>query len=322
MRSGPERFASPRPARLRGPQGSRPSTRWVFLSPHFDDVALSAGGLIWELVRGTDQVEVWTVCAGAPPAGRPLTEYGAVLHAFLGVQGDVPRLRSKEDAASCRVLGVSARLALPVPDNVYRYYPDSDQPVVTVPEDNLSPLEPRESYLIAEVAGRLRKELGRLPAGCEVVAPLAVGGHRDHVLTRLAAERAAEEGAAAWREAGENVAAVSGAGAGATAGRAATQRPAVAHLGALWYYVDFPYVLAAEGRPNEVPPAAAQPLVVEITAAGLQAWQRAVACHRSQLPLLFPDGRPADAIGRYWESGGGRTLYRAGATPAAGGAQT
>ncbi len=42
---------------------------WIFVSAHFDDVVLSAGGLVWELTRRGDQVEVWTVCAGNPPAG-------------------------------------------------------------------------------------------------------------------------------------------------------------------------------------------------------------------------------------------------------------
>ena len=81
-------------------------TDWVFLSPHFDDVVLSAGGLVWELAQSRERVEVWTICAGDPPSGKPLSDYAQMLHMFweLGEQG-VPYARSLEDAACCAVLG-------------------------------------------------------------------------------------------------------------------------------------------------------------------------------------------------------------------------
>lgn len=50
----------------------------------------------------------------------------------------------------------------------------------------MKPLESVESYLIPQVADFIRKNL---PESCELVAPLAIGSHRDHILTRTAAER-------------------------------------------------------------------------------------------------------------------------------------
>jgi hypothetical protein len=34
--------------------------RWIYLSPHLDDAALSAGGLIYEQTQAGIQVEIWT----------------------------------------------------------------------------------------------------------------------------------------------------------------------------------------------------------------------------------------------------------------------
>lgn len=159
--------------------------KWIFLSPHFDDVVLSVGGLVWELTNRGDMVEIWTICAGDPPFDRPLTDYGQMLHIFweLGEE-DVPYSRSKEDAACCQVLKAGYR-RYTVPDNIYRYIPGTDEAVVKVPDDNAGPLEPDEAYLIPPVTDFLRKNLTE---ECELAIPLAIGHHRDHVLVRKAAE--------------------------------------------------------------------------------------------------------------------------------------
>jgi LmbE family N-acetylglucosaminyl deacetylase len=131
--------------------------KWVFLSPHFDDVVLSAGGLVWKLTNTGDKVEIWTICAGDPPFDQPLTDYAQMLHIFweLGEE-DVPYSRSKEDAACCQVLKTGYR-RYTVPDNIYRYIPGTDEAVVKVPDDNTGPLEPDEAYLIPPVTDFLRK---------------------------------------------------------------------------------------------------------------------------------------------------------------------
>ncbi len=242
---------------------------WVFLSPHFDDVVLSVGGLIWELVHQGDKVEIWTICAGDPPFDKPLTDYGQMLHMFweLGEQ-DVPFKRSQEDAACCQVLGVGYR-RYTVPDNIYRYFPATGDPVVKVPDDNNGPLEPDEAYLIPPVADFLRKNL---PPACELVSPLAIGHHRDHVLTRLAAER----------------------------------------LGLpLWHYVDYPYVTRGEYDLQDWILAPAKEFSLPLSPEALQAWQDGFACHRSQIILLFPgEAEMRQAIEEYARSGGGHNLWK------------
>jgi len=243
-------------------------TRWIFLSPHFDDVVLSAGGLVWELAHKGDQVEIWTICAGDPPVDKPLTDYAQMLHIFWELGDDVPYARSREDAAGCRVLGASYR-RYTVPDNIYRYLPGTDETVVKVPDDNLGPLEPVESYLIPPVADFLRKNLVE---GWELVIPLTVGHHRDHVLTRNAAER----------------------------------------LGIpLWHYVDYPYVIQNETNLADWVPANAEKFSLQVSPAGLKAWQDGFACHHSQIIFFWPDeAEMRVGIEDYFKSGGGFTLWK------------
>jgi hypothetical protein len=160
--------------------------QWIYLSPHFDDAVLSAGGLIWEQVRRGDRVEIWTICAGDPPCDKPLTDYAAMLHMYWELGDDVPYLRSLEDAACCQALGAAAYRRYTVPDNIYRYYPGTDEAVVKVPDDNFGPSDTDEQGLFPLVTDFLKKNI---PPGWEVVTPLGVGGHRDHKLTRGSAEK-------------------------------------------------------------------------------------------------------------------------------------
>ena len=241
---------------------------WVFLSAHFDDVVLSVGGLVWELTQRGDHVEIWTICAGDPPAGRPLTEYAKLLHGFWDIGEDVPLTRSREDAACCKVLGAAYR-RYTVPDNIYRSLPGTDEPLIQENEDQFKPLEPEESYLIPPVTDFIRKNL---PVDCELVAPLAIGSHRDHVLTRRAAER--------------------------------TGLP-------LWHYADYPYLVYGEHTLADWLPSGAKEFSLQISPAGLKAWQEGFACQRSQIPLLYVDETDMrSSIEKYLRSGFGSSLWQ------------
>jgi LmbE family N-acetylglucosaminyl deacetylase len=159
---------------------------WVFLAPHFDDVVLSVGGLVWELTHRGEKVEIWTICAGDLPSGQMLSDYARMLHIFFGLEGqNVPFVRSQEDAAACKVLGAGFR-RYTVPDCIYRNLPGTDDPIIKVPDDIHGELEPIESYLIPPVTDFLRKNL---PEEYELAIPLTIGHHRDHVLVRKAAEQ-------------------------------------------------------------------------------------------------------------------------------------
>jgi hypothetical protein len=242
---------------------------WIFLSAHFDDVVLSAGGFVWELSQRGDAVEIWTLCAGDPPADKPLTEYAQLLHGFWDIGEDVPRKRSREDANCCKVLGAAAFRRYIVPDNIYRYYPGTDEPVIRENEDQFKPLEPAESYLVPQAADFILKNL---PGECELVAPLSIGSHRDHVLTRRAAER--------------------------------TGLP-------LWHYADYPYLVYGEHTLADWLPGGAREFSLPLSPQGLKAWQDGFACQRSQIPLLYVDEDDMrSSIEKYAQSGYGCTLWQ------------
>jgi LmbE family N-acetylglucosaminyl deacetylase len=243
--------------------------KWIFLSTHFDDVVLSAGGMVWELSHQGDEVEVWTICAGDPPADKPLPEYAQLLHSFWDIGDQVPVTRSQEDAACCQVLGVKAFRRYTIPDNIYRYHPCSDEPVIKENEDQFRPLEPEEAHLVPLVADFIRKNL---PEDCELAAPLAIGSHRDHVLTRTAAEQVKEH---------------------------------------IWSYADYPYLIYGEHNLDVWIAPTAKQFSIEISPEGLMAWHDGFACHRSQIPLLFVDESDMrDSIEKYLCMGYGTTLWQ------------
>jgi LmbE family N-acetylglucosaminyl deacetylase len=156
---------------------------WVFLSPHFDDVVFSCGGLIWTLVQSGQQVAIWTICAGNPPPG-PLSPFAQELHARWGVQRDPVARRKQEDRASCRILAASLR-HFQIPDCIYRRSPEDGSLLYTSQEAIFGPVDLQERGLIVQ----LRDDLARLlPPRSKVVCPLTIGGHVDHRLVRAAAE--------------------------------------------------------------------------------------------------------------------------------------
>jgi LmbE family N-acetylglucosaminyl deacetylase len=157
--------------------------QWIFLSPHFDDAALSCGGIIWEQVRRGAQVSIWTVCAAPPPAGG-LSPFAEELHARWNTGPQATEQRRQEDIASCARLGAAAR-HLDLHDCIYRRAPNGEY--LYPSEESLNGgLQPLDQYWI----DRLYQELKRdIPPRARLVCPLAIGNHVDHQLTRAAVER-------------------------------------------------------------------------------------------------------------------------------------
>ena len=156
--------------------------RWIYISPHFDDAALSGGGLIWNQAQQGIAVEIWTVCAGDAPAG-PLTPLAEACHREWGIASVVEMLalRRKEDREAARRLGAH-RVNFDFPDCIYRRAP-TGEPLY----DKLvfGPANPLEEGLAQEMAVLLASRL--LPDDT-LVCPLGLGQHVDHILVRRAAE--------------------------------------------------------------------------------------------------------------------------------------
>jgi LmbE family N-acetylglucosaminyl deacetylase len=158
---------------------------WIYLSPHLDDAALSCGGLVWEQqgAESAGSVEIWTICAGDPPAGV-VSPYAESLEARWGTGPQAMAVRRAEDLASCRKLGASAR-HFPIPDAIYRRSPADGLPLYASEEALFAGLSPLENELVTGLQSELD---GALKPQVELVCPWGIGGHVDHLLVRAAAQ--------------------------------------------------------------------------------------------------------------------------------------
>lgn len=245
---------------------------WVYLSPHLDDIALSCGALCWQQAQENRSLElrspeIWTICAGDPPP-LPLSPFAESLHARWDTGPGSTAARREEDIEACRRLGAGFR-HYPIPDCIYRRVGPGAIAAYASEGAIFGPLHPAESELVDDLAAELRRSL---TPQMELVCPLALGGHVDHRLTRLAAER--------------------------------LERP-------LWFYADYPYAAQTGDSLASVLPGGCEMTVFPVSGQALHAWCDAVAAHRSQISTFWPDLAAMRAsIERYCSLYGGIRLWR------------
>ena len=155
--------------------------RWIYLSPHLDDAALSAGGLIYEQTQAGTPVEIWTFMCGDPH----LTEYSAFaqeLHEIWGFADATETVhgRRQEDLLAAEILGAKA-VHFDFLDCIYRRGPAGEW----LYEKIAIPAREADADLPAQIAAAIS---ARLEPDDVLVAQLSVGSHIDHVLVRQAAE--------------------------------------------------------------------------------------------------------------------------------------
>ena len=157
--------------------------KWIFLSPHLDDIAFSCGGLIWDLTNGGQSVEIWTISAGDPPDDN-FSPFAKSLHLNWGLGLDAVKIRRDEDRKACEIIGAVPRYFSHL-DCIYRKTPTGEF-YYSSEEDIFGGLDPREFDRIDKLSKQLLEEI---PEEAKVVAPLGIGNHVDHELTRKAANR-------------------------------------------------------------------------------------------------------------------------------------
>ena len=162
-----------------------------FLSPHYDDIALSCGGTAALLAGEGRAPEVLAVFGAEPDTREALSGYAAAMHRTWGLDSsDVNARRQSEERAASVVLGTTFRV-LPLRDAIYRgdaYLSDDDLFGHVAADDVMLPDE------IVEAAG-----LGGAPdPATRLYAPLAVGRHVDHQLVFTAGAQLAREGWDVW----------------------------------------------------------------------------------------------------------------------------
>jgi LmbE family N-acetylglucosaminyl deacetylase len=241
----------------------------IYLSPHLDDAVLSCSGQIFQAAAEQQTSLIVTIMAGDPPQAA-ISEFARGQHYSWQLLTEASAQRRAEDVAACRLIRADT-LHWPVPDCIYRHHPQTGLAFYNSDPDIFGPVHPAEFPLIEELA----VQLSNLPSHGRLFAPLTIGNHVDHQLTRLAAEKS--------------------------------------FAGSLLYYEEYPYVQRLGGVtaviPTDTPHWQAQ--IIPLTAATLQTKIEAIAAYRSQLDNLF-NGRDnmAQLVTTYTQAVGGERIWR------------
>jgi len=183
---------------------------------------------------------------------------------------DATAARRAEDLAACRILGAAAQ-HWSVPDCIYRIDPSTKQPFYVSDPDIFGPVHPQEAGLVEQLAQRMRA----LPPAAQIFAPLTLGHHVDHQLTRQAAEMAF----------GDRLA----------------------------YYEDYPYAQQPDALAQVIAPGAPdwQATSISLTEAALAVKIAAILAFRSQLSTFWHDQADLERQVRgYAATVGGERIWR------------
>lgn len=239
----------------------------IFVSPHFDDIALSCAGMAARLSKMGARCIALTIFTAPSPTGD-LSPYARYLHgqwenAHGSSEQPINEVRREEERQAMRLLGLEYRW-LDLPDAPYRrgeggqtFYNSDEQLLGTLAPEERRSLVPLVAEQIRQVAGEAGAR-GRV----RVFAPLGVGHHVDHQVAFWAARRLGPR------------------------------------FGVL-YYEDFPYVMrpgALDARLKEI----GLPARPRITGVGdlIGIKIAAIARYRSQLAVLFGSGEAMPAAVR------------------------
>jgi LmbE family N-acetylglucosaminyl deacetylase len=172
------------------PQLLRPA-RHLFLSPHYDDIPLSAGATVRLLADHGRAPETLIVFGSEPDRDRPLSAFAEAMHAGWGLSAnEVIASRQAEEAAAAAVLGAQTRV-LPFRDAIYRgdYYLSND--------DLFGSPAAEEASLPAAISASLDLA-DSADTATRIYAPLGVGKHVDHQIVHLAGRELAGRGWDVW----------------------------------------------------------------------------------------------------------------------------
>ena len=159
----------------------------LFISPHFDDVALSCGGTVARQAH-VGRAVVATVFSGEPTGA--LNQFARFQHDRWGAEADAVAIRRREDRDAMTVLGADYRW-LNFPDAIYRdslYLTDEDL------FGTIKAADVQTAIAVGDTILGLVEEI-RPQA---LYLPLSVGGHVDHRMCQSSALRIRRSRTAVW----------------------------------------------------------------------------------------------------------------------------
>jgi LmbE family N-acetylglucosaminyl deacetylase len=165
--------------------------RHIFVSPHYDDIALSCGGTAALVAQHGREPLVALLFGSEPNPNEPLTAFAEELHRQWGMKADeVIAGRRREEAAASAILGTRDSFA-PFQDAIYRgdqYTSDAQLFGSPAAGDVGLPSAIIESL-----------ELTRSPdRDSRIYVPLAVGNHVDHQIAFAAGVELAKSSWEVW----------------------------------------------------------------------------------------------------------------------------
>ena len=160
------------------------SGQHIFLSPHYDDAALSCGGLLAQLSAAGESCVVATLFGGKPDYER-LSPFAAMIHRRPQAGEDPIDQRRAEERHSLAILGAEGRPGDYL-DCIYRQDSTEKRWLYASEAALFGAVDPDEDALVAELAQCLAA-LAPAPANCTLYAPLAIGNHVDHQIARRSA---------------------------------------------------------------------------------------------------------------------------------------
>jgi LmbE family N-acetylglucosaminyl deacetylase len=154
---------------------SAPESRPVFLSPHYDDAALSCGGTLAAMADNGERPLVLTVFGGEPDG--PLSDFALNMHRDWGLEpSEAIAHRRSEETRAAEILGVETRW-LDLPDAIYRgerYLSD---------DELFGAVHPREATFYRQILAEIERYLDDHQINPDpLYCPLGVGNHVDHQL--------------------------------------------------------------------------------------------------------------------------------------------
>jgi LmbE family N-acetylglucosaminyl deacetylase len=162
-----------------------PPRQHIFLSPHYDDAALSCGGLIAQLSAAGEQAVVATIFGGKPDYDQ-LSPFALMIHGRPLANADLIDQRRAEERRALALLGAKSRPGDYL-DCIYRQDATQTRWLYASEAALFDSVDPADDELVEELAHCLAA-LAPLPGQCVLYAPLAIGNHVDHqIVLRSAA---------------------------------------------------------------------------------------------------------------------------------------